>query len=188
MTDTFLIAGLGNPGSEYAHTRHNAGFDAVDALAEQLGVHYWKTQGGALVGKVSWRGFSLVLAKPQSFMNTSGGPVKALCAEYGISPDYLIVIHDELDINPGTIRVKFGGGHAGHNGLRSICDKLGTRDWFRIRCGIGRPPGKMPVVDWVLSRPKHEAEQDFESAVEQAAAATLFLVENGLEKTQQKFN
>lgn len=188
MTDTFLIAGLGNPGSEYAHTRHNAGFDAVDVLAEQLGVHYWKTQGGALVGKVAWHGFSLVLAKPQSFMNTSGGPVKALCTEYSISPDYLIVIHDELDINPGTIRVKFGGGHAGHNGLRSICDKLGTRDWFRIRCGIGRPPGKMPVVDWVLSRPKHEAEQDFESAVEQAAAATLFLVENGLEKTQQKFN
>ena len=121
-------------------------------------------------------------------MNTSGGPVKTLCSTYKVSPDHLVVIHDELDIDSGTIRVKFGGGHAGHNGLRSICDKLGTRDWFRVRCGIGRPPGRMPVADWVLSRPKKEAEQDFAQAVQLAAQATLFLLENGLEKTQQKFN
>ena len=142
MADTFLIVGLGNPGDEYAHTRHNAGFDTVDSLANELGVRYWKTEGGALVGKVSWHDFDLILAKPQSYMNTSGGPVKTLCSTYKVSPDHLVVIHDELDIDSGTIRVKFGGGHAGHNGLRSICDKLGTRDWFRVRCGIGRPPGK----------------------------------------------
>lgn len=188
MADTFLIVGLGNPGDEYAHTRHNAGFDTVDALADELGVRYWKTEDGALVGKVSWHDLDLILAKPQSYMNTSGGPVKTLSFTYKVSPDHLIVIHDELDIDPGTIRVKFGGGHAGHNGLRSICDKLGTRDWFRVRCGIGRPPGRMPVADWVLSRPKKEAEQDFTQAVQLATQATLFLLENGLEKTQQKFN
>ena len=183
-----LIVGLGNPGEEYAHTRHNAGFDTVDKIAEQIGVRYWKSQGGALVGKGTYRGEELVLAKPQSYMNTSGGPVKSLMSTYKVAPDHLIVIHDELDIDPGTIRCKFGGGHAGHNGLRSICDKLGTRDWFRVRCGIGRPPGRMPVADYVLSLPKKEQAEDFAQATDLAAEATLFLVENGLEKTQQKFN
>lgn len=183
-----MIAGLGNPGEEYAHTRHNAGFDTVDKIAEQIGVRYWKSQGGALVGKGTYRGEELVLAKPQSYMNTSGGPVKSLMSTYKVAPDHLIVIHDELDIDPGTIRCKFGGGHAGHNGLRSICDKLGTRDWFRVRCGIGRPPGRMPVADYVLSLPKKEQAEDFAQATDLAAEATLFLVENGLEKTQQKFN
>lgn len=184
----FLIAGLGNPGEEYAHTRHNAGFDTVDKIADQIGVRYWKSQGGALVGKGTYRGQELILAKPQSYMNTSGGPVKSLMATYKVQPDHLIVIHDELDIDPGTIRCKFGGGHAGHNGLRSICDKLGTRDWFRVRCGIGRPPGRMPVADYVLSLPRKEQAEDFAQATGLAAEATLFLVENGLEKTQQKFN
>ncbi len=184
----YLVVGLGNPGEEYAHTRHNAGFDAVDRLAEEVGARYWKSEGGALTAKGTWRGHDVVLAKPQSYMNTSGGPVKTLLKTYGVQPDHLIVIHDELDIDPGTIRVKFGGGHAGHNGLRSICDKLQTRDWFRIRCGIGRPPGRMPVVDWVLSRPKREAEEDFAQACDQASQAALLLMEHGLEKTQQQFN
>ena len=184
----YLIVGLGNPGEEYAHTRHNAGFDTVDALAAEMGVRYWKTEGGALTGKGSWRGHDVVLAKPQSYMNTSGGPVKTLMATYKVSPDQLIVIHDELDIDPGTIRVKFGGGHAGHNGLRSICDKLGTRDWFRVRIGIGRPPGRMSVADYVLSLPRKEAADDFTQAVQLGAKATFYLMEHGLEKTQQEFN
>ena len=121
-------------------------------------------------------------------MNTSGGPVKQLMNTYGVKADHLIVIHDELDIDPGTIRVKFGGGHAGHNGLRSICDKLGTRDWFRVRCGIGRPPGRMPVVDWVLGRPKKEQADDFAQVTHLASQAALGLVTDGLEKTQQRFN
>lgn len=164
-----MIAGLGNPGEEYEHTRHNAGFDTVDALADELGVRYWKNEGGALVGKASYHGHELLLVKPQSFMNTSGGPVSKLMRAYHGDPDHLIVIHDELDIDPGTIRVKFGGGHAGHNGLRSICDKLGTRDWYRVRIGIGRPPGRKPVVDWVLSRPRSKDDTEaFEHAVAQA--------------------
>ena len=120
----FLIAGLGNPGEEYAETRHNAGFRVVDILADEMGVRYWKNECGALTGKGVYRDHDIVLAKPQSFMNVSGGPVKKLCDAYGISPDHLIVIHDELDIDPGTVRVKFGGGHAGHNGLRSICEQI----------------------------------------------------------------
>lgn len=184
----FLIVGLGNPGEEYEHTRHNAGFDTIDLVAEEVGVRYWKTECGALTGKGVWRDNDLVLAKPQSFMNTSGGPVKQLMNAYGVPADHLIVVHDELDIDPGTIRVKFGGGHAGHNGLRSICDKLGTRDWFRVRIGIGRPPGRMQVVDWVLSRPKKDAAEDFAAATDRGAQAALSLVTDGLEKTQQAFN
>ena len=184
----FLIVGLGNPGEEYEHTRHNAGFDTVDKIAAEIGVRYWKNARGALTGKGAYHDIDVVLAKPQSYMNTSGGPVKQLMNAYGVSPDHLVVIHDELDIDPGTIRVKFGGGHAGHNGLRSICDKLGTRDWFRVRCGIGRPPGRMPVADYVLSLPKKDAADDFAQATDLGCEAALFLIEHGLEKTQQKFN
>lgn len=184
----FLIVGLGNPGEEYEHTRHNAGFDTVDEIAAEIGVRYWKNECGALTGKGAYHDIDVVLAKPQSYMNTSGGPVKQLMNAYGVSPDHLVVIHDELDIDPGTIRVKFGGGHAGHNGLRSICDKLGTRDWFRVRCGIGRPPGRMPVADYVLSIPKKDAADDFAQATDLGCEAALFLIEHGLEKTQQKFN
>lgn len=184
----FLIVGLGNPGDEYEHTRHNAGFDTVDKIAAEIGVRYWKNECGALTGKGAYHDIDVVLAKPQSYMNTSGGPVKQLMNAYGVSPDHLVVIHDELDIDPGTIRVKFGGGHAGHNGLRSICDKLGTRDWFRVRCGIGRPPGRMPVADYVLSLPEKDAADDFAQATDLGCEAALFLIEHGLEKTQQKFN
>lgn len=184
----YLIVGLGNPGEEYAHTRHNAGFDTIALIAEEIGVHYWKSECGAKTGKGTYHGEDVVLAMPQSYMNTSGGPVKQLCTTYKVDPDHLIVIHDELDIDPGTIRIKFGGGHAGHNGLRSICDKLATRDWYRVRCGIGRPPGRMNVADYVLSLPKKEAADDFAQATGLAAEATLFLIENGLAKAQQKYN
>ena len=172
----WLIVGLGNPGAEYVGTRHNAGFKTVDALGEELGANYWKTECGCLTAKVKLDGMQLVLAKPQSFMNLSGGPVKKACAQYGVQPDHLVVIHDELDIPAGDVRVKFGGGHAGHNGLRSICDTLGTRDWHRVRVGIGRPPGKMNPADFVLSVPKAEALETFEQAVETAASRTREVV------------
>ena len=184
----FLIVGLGNPGEEYEHTRHNAGFDTVDKIASEIGVRYWKNECGALTGKGAYHDTDVVLAKPQSYMNTSGGPVKQLMNAYGVSPDCLVVIHDELDIDPGTIRVKHGGGLAGHNGLKSIADKLQTKDWTRIRVGIGRPPGRMPVVDWVLGRPKKDGWDDFVQGTHLASEAALFYLENGLEKTQQRFN
>ena len=184
----YMIAGLGNPGEEYEHTRHNAGFDTVDALADELGVRYWKNEGGALVGKASYRGHELLLVKPQSFMNLSGGPTSKLCKEYDCPVEELIVIHDELDIDPCTVKVKKGGGHAGHNGLKSIIEKCGSRDFLRVRTGIGRPPGRMSVVDFVLGTPKKDAKDDFDQACQRAAEAVESLLEKGLARTQDVFN
>lgn len=186
MTD-FVIVGLGNPGDEYARTRHNAGFLAVDRIAEAARAHYWKSECGSLTAKVEWRGSQLVLAKPQSFMNVVGGPVKQLLKTYGVQPDHLIVIHDDLELPAGEVRVKNGGGHGGHNGLRSIGDKLCTRDWLRVRCGIGRPPGRMKVADYVLSEPRRDAADAFEQAVDAGAQAALSLVEVGFDRTQRRF-
>lgn len=187
-SDRYLIVGLGNPGPEYEHTRHNAGFDTVDLIAREVGATYWKTECGALVARGVHRDIDLVLAKPQSFMNTSGGPIKRVCDAYGIMPANMIVIHDDLDIEPGNVRVKFGGGHAGHNGLRSLCNKLGTRDYYRIRIGIGRPPGRMDSADYVLSAPRKDELADFEYACGRGEQATLFLIDKGLEAAQQEFN
>lgn len=176
-----MVAGLGNPGEEYAQTRHSAGFCSVDALARQAGVSYWKNQLGAEVAIINVADAEaeggrreVVLVKPQSFMNTSGGPISKLCREYGIAANEVLVIHDELDIPEGDVRVKVGGGHAGHNGLRSIIDKLGSRDFSRIRVGIGEPPGRMQVADFVLKqfRPK-EAEAFAETCGRAADAAGL---------------
>lgn len=179
-----MVAGLGNPGEEYADTRHNAGFKAVDVLASQAGVSYWKNQAGAEVALINVNDpeaeggkREVVLVKPQSYMNTSGGPISKLCAQYKVKPEELLVIHDELDIPAGDVRVKVGGGHAGHNGLRSIIDKLGSRDFSRIRVGIDNPPGRMPVADFVLKqfRPK-ELEEFDETCARAADAAALALV------------
>lgn len=187
----YLIVGLGNPGDDYAHTRHNAGFDTIDLLASRWGANYWKNACGAMVAKVTPRelgGEEVILAKPQSFMNLSGGPVSKLMKEYGVGPDSTIVIHDDLDLMPGTIRVKQGGGHAGHNGLKSIVAKTGTKDFIRVRVGIGRPPGRMPVIDFVLQAPKKDAQIEFEQACDLAAQACVSLIVDGLEKTQNAFN
>jgi PTH1 family peptidyl-tRNA hydrolase len=187
----YLIVGLGNPGDEYAHTRHNAGFDALDLLADAWGVSYWKNKCGALVAEVRpamLDGQEVVLVKPQSFMNLSGAPVSKLMKEYKIEPQHVIVIHDDLDLDPGSIRVKQGGGHAGHNGLRSIIDKCGSREFNRIRIGIGRPPGKMPVVDFVLARPRKEALEELEHGCCRASEACASLIRDGLAKTQNTFN
>ena len=178
-----MVAGLGNPGDEYADTRHNAGFKAIDELARQANVTYWKNQLGAEVASIQVHDpdaeggrREVLLVKPQSYMNTSGGPISKLCAQHKISADELLVIHDELDIPEGDVRVKVGGGHAGHNGLRSIIDKMGSRDFSRIRVGIGNPPGRMAVADFVLKqfRPKElEAFQDACNRAADAAGLTL---------------
>lgn len=182
-----MVAGLGNPGEEYADTRHNAGFKTVDELARQAGVTYWKNQSGAEVAVINVNDAQaeggkreVVLVKPQSFMNTSGGPISKLCAAYRIKPEELLVIHDELDIPAGDVRVKVGGGHAGHNGLRSIIDKLGSRDFSRIRVGIGNPPGRMAVADYVLKRFRPKELEEFEATCAQAAEAAALAVTRGV--------
>lgn len=182
-----MVAGLGNPGDEYENTRHNAGFKAIDELARQAGVTYWKTQLGAEVAVIQVHDpdadgarREVVLVKPQSYMNTSGGPISKLCAQYQVSMEELLVIHDELDIPEGDVRVKVGGGHAGHNGLRSIIDKMGGRDFSRIRVGIGNPPGRMPVADFVLKQFRPKELDEFEATCARAADAAGLALTQGV--------
>ncbi len=182
-----MVAGLGNPGEEYAETRHNAGFKAIDELARQAGVSYWKNQAGAEVAIIQVNDSEaengkreVVLVKPQSYMNTSGGPISKLCAQYKISAEELLVIHDELDIPAGDVRVKVGGGHAGHNGLRSIIDKMGSRDFSRIRVGIGNPPGRMAVADFVLKQLRAREAEDFTDTTFRAAEAAATALTRGV--------
>ena len=182
-----MVAGLGNPGEEYARTRHNAGFCAVDELARQANVTYWKNQSGAEVASIQVNDSDaeggkreVLLVKPQSYMNTSGGPISKLCAAHKIRPEELLVIHDELDIPAGHVRVKVGGGHAGHNGLRSIIDKLGSRDFSRIRVGIGDPPGRMAVADFVLKQLRAREAEEFDDAAFRAAEAAALALTRGV--------
>ena len=182
-----MVAGLGNPGDEYAATRHNAGFHSIDLLAQQAGVSYWKNQLGAEVATINVNDASaeggkreVVLVKPQSYMNTSGGPISKLCAQYKISAEELLVIHDELDIPEGDVRVKVGGGHAGHNGLRSIIDKMGSRDFSRIRVGIGMPPGRMPVADYVLKQLRAKEAEEFDVTCARAAEVAALAITRGV--------
>ena len=170
-----LIVGLGNPGKEYARTRHNIGFAAVDELARRGGVSYWKNRSGAEVAAVRMRGaegpVDVLLAKPQAFMNVSGGPISKLCREEHISPTEVLVVHDELDLPEGEVRGKFGGGLNAHNGLRSLADKLKTRDFGRVRCGIGRPPGRMEPANYVLKQLKGADLEAFDLTAARAADA-----------------
>ena len=182
-----MIAGLGNPGEEYAQTRHNAGFKAIDELARQANVTYWKNQAGAEVASIKVNDAEaedgkreVVLVKPQSYMNTSGGPISKLCAQYKVSVEELLVIHDELDIPAGDVRIKVGGGHAGHNGLRSIIDKMGSRDFSRVRVGIGNPPGRMPVADFVLKQLRSREAEDFDETTVRAAEAAATALTRGV--------
>lgn len=182
-----MVAGLGNPGDEYENTRHNAGFKSIDVLAAQAGVTYWKNQLGALVATIQVHDpeaeggrREVLLVKPQSFMNTSGGPISKLCAQNIITVEELLVIHDELDIPEGDVRVKVGGGHAGHNGLRSIIDKMGSRDFSRIRVGIGNPPGRMAVADFVLKQFRPKELEDFENTCARAADAAGLALTQGV--------
>jgi len=183
-----LIAGLGNPGPEYEDTRHNAGFMALDKVADELRARYWKNECGALVAHVKYQGEDLLLAKPQAFMNTSGGPISKLAAQYKVAPEEILVIHDDLDLEPGTLRVKVGGGHGGHNGLKSIHAKLGSNAYLRVKIGIGHPPGRKPVTDYVLQAPKGEEAEVFGAAVNTAADAALCVLEEGPQKAMNKFN
>ena len=159
---------------------------AVDTHC-QAGVTYWKNQAGAEVALININDAEeeggkrqIVLVKPQSYMNTSGGPISKLCREYKIKAEELLVIHDELDIPAGDVRVKVGGGHAGHNGLRSIIDKMGSRDFSRIRTGIGNPPGKMAVADYVLKQLRAREAEDFQDTCARAADAAGLAIVRGV--------
>lgn len=183
-----MIVGLGNPGPEYQHTRHNAGFMAVDLLGENLRATYWKDEGGAKTALVRLGEDDLVLVKPQTYVNASGGAVKRLLSSHEVPLGSLIVVHDDLDLPPSSVRVKRGGGHGGHNGLRSLNEELGSGEYVRVRIGIGRPPGRMDPADFVLQPLRGEAAEDLEAVIPTAAQAVMHVLEHGVESAMREYN
>ena len=191
MSDAWLIVGLGNPGPEYEKTRHNIGQMVVDELAREVGGSFKKhSKASAVVveGRLGFGGPKVILMKSLGYMNTSGGPVSAVAKFYGIDPDHIIVVHDELDIPFDTIKLKIGGGEGGHNGLRDITKALGTKDYYRVRTGIGRPPGRMDTADFVLKPFSSTEAKDLPFLISNAADATMMLVKEGLLATQQRYH
>lgn len=185
---TRLVVGLGNPGLEYELTRHNAGFLTVDLLAENLRANYWKDEAGAKVAVVRLGDDDLALAKPLTFMNVSGRSVKRLSDAYGIAVADLVVVHDDIDLSAGAVRAKNGGGHGGHNGLRSLSEALGSGDYMRVRVGVGRPPGRMDPADFVLQPLRGEAAEDFLALIPTAAQCVMHILEHGIDSAMREYN
>lgn len=183
-----MVIGLGNPGAEYENTRHNAGFMVVDLLAENLRVSYWKDEAGARVGLVRFGDDDLALVKPQTFMNLSGKAAAKLARAHEVDVGEIVVVHDDLDLPEETVRVKRGGGHGGHNGLRSLVDALGTGDFLRVRLGIGRPPGRQDPADYVLEPMRREVAERLADMVPHAAQAVLHVLEHGVESAMREYN
>lgn len=190
--EPWLVVGLGNPGPAYAGNRHNVGAMVVDELARRAGSALRRHKARATVaqtrlgGSGGAYGHRVVVAVPQSYMNESGGPVKALLGFFKIVPERLVVIHDDLDIDAGVIRLKKGGGEGGHNGLRSISKALGTRDYHRVRIGIGRPPGRMDPADFVLRDFSALERRELPFVIDAATEAVAALVTLGLSSAQQR--
>jgi peptidyl-tRNA hydrolase, PTH1 family len=187
-TERWLVAGLGNPGSEYAGNRHNCGFMVADVLAARMSAPFKRDRSRARVATGRLAGCPVTLAKPQTFMNLSGRPVAALRTFYKVPADRIVVIHDELDIPFGAIRLKQGGGDNGHNGLRSVTAALGTRDYLRVRVGIGRPPGRMDPADFVLHDFSAAERKALPDVLERCADAVEVLMQRGLAVAQNEFH
>ncbi len=186
--ETFLVVGLGNPGKQYAGNRHNAGAMVADVLTRRVNGSYKSHKAGADIVESRYADARVVLAKPRSYMNLSGGATAGLARFFSIEPGHIIAVHDELDLPSSTIRVKLGGGEGGHNGLRSISSAIGTRDYLRVRFGIGRPPGRMDAADFVLRDFSAAERKDLEVDLESAADAVELLIEYGLEATQNRLH
>ncbi|MFF4792826.1 MULTISPECIES: aminoacyl-tRNA hydrolase [unclassified Streptomyces] len=191
--DPWLIVGLGNPGPEYAMNRHNVGFMTVDLLADRIGGRFkraGKAQAQVVEGRIGPPGPEsrrVVLVKPMSFMNLSGGPVNALRDFYKVPLANIVAVHDELDIDYGVLRLKLGGGDNGHNGLKSMTKAMGP-DYHRVRFGIGRPPGRMQVADFVLKDFASAERKELDYFVDRAADSVECLLAEGLERAQSAYN
>jgi peptidyl-tRNA hydrolase, PTH1 family len=178
-----LFVGLGNPGPEYEATRHNAGFWWVDALARELKVNLVADRGyHGQVARANVHGQTVWLLEPQTFMNLSGKSVAALARFYKIAPEEMLVVHDELDVVPGQAKLKFGGSHAGHNGLRDIHAQLGTGDYWRLRIGVGHPGVKAEVINWVLKKPSPEQRAAMEECISRTIKAVPALLAGEMDK------
>ena len=183
----YVIAGLGNPGKEYEKTRHNMGFLVLDRISEEHGIPLSRAKHDALIGKGSIAGRQVMLVKPQTYMNESGRSLGAILRYYGLEPDRLIVIYDDMDLEPGAIRIRKKGSAGSHNGMRSIISHLGGDDFPRIRVGIGRPS----YADWkdfVLGKVSAEEGGKIEEAVKMAADAAVDILKNGIDRTMNRYN
>jgi len=189
LSNTFLVVGLGNPGPNYALNRHNVGQMLLDVVAARFGETFKAHKSNALVAEVKIIGGpKLILAKPLSFMNLSGGPTSSLMSFYKLDPESLIVAHDELDIPPATFKLKQGGGHGGHNGIRDIISALDTNDFARVRLGIGRPPGSSDAADYVLKNFSGSEKTELAVTLELAADALEEIALNGIVAAQGKYH
>ena len=186
--DLWVVLGLGNPGPTYAGNRHNAGFLVLDLLADRVGGRFKAAMGRADVVEGRLGGQRVVLAKPKSYMNESGGPVASLRDFYKVPVERIVVVHDELDIPYGTLRLKAGGGDNGHNGLKSLTRSLGSRDYLRVRVGIGRPPGRQDPADYVLKDFAAAERKELPFHVDRAADAVEALLTGPLEAAQNVFH
>jgi len=187
----WLVVGLGNPGPAYAGTRHNVGYLVVDELARRIGGRLRAHKSGraeVLEGRLGIGGPRVVLGRARSYMNESGGPVRALLSFYKVPPERLVLVHDELDLAFETLRVKCGGGDNGHNGLRSVRSALGTGEFNRVRVGVGRPPGRQSPADFVLAPYTSVERTVLPAQVDRAADAVEMLLLEGVEAAQQRFN
>ncbi len=186
--ERWLVVGLGNPGPEYVANRHNAGAMVAELVAARIGARFKRHRARADVAEGRLAGPQVTVAKPRAFMNLSGGPVAALRDFYKISPDRIVVVHDELDIPFGTLRVRLNGGDGGHNGLRSVTSALGTSDYYRVRFGIGRPPGQMDPASFVLRDFSPAERRELPLLIGLAADAVETLLQDGLIAAQNIFN
>ncbi len=187
--DRWLVAGLGNPPTEYAGTRHNVGAEAVEAIAASAGSTLARNRrAGSRTAEVRLGGAAVVLAVPDGYMNTSGGPVGRTAAWYRVPPERLVICHDDLDLPLGALRVKRGGGHAGHNGLRDVDRVLGTREYLRVRIGVGRPPGSTAAAQHVLRAFGAEERATVATVLREVGAVVTSLVADGLEATQNRWH
>lgn len=186
--DLFLVVGLGNPGPGYAGNRHNAGFRVLDLLAERAGSRFKAHKGRADLVEGQLAGQRVLLAKPKSYMNTSGGPVASLRDFFKVPVERIVVVHDELDLPFATLRLKRGGGDNGHNGLRSLSTCLGSRDYLRVRFGIGRPPGRQDPADFVLKDFSAAERKELPFLIDRAADGVAALLTGTLEAAQNVFH
>ena len=187
--DTWLIVGLGNPGKEYERTRHNAGFRAIDALADALCCKIDKLKFQGLYGQTAYQGKKLLLLKPQTFMNSSGRSVLQLSAYFHIPPQKIIVLFDDISLEPGRLRIRADGSAGGHNGIKSIISELGSQDFPRVKIGVGaKPHPQQDLADWVLSNFGANEEKALSSALPKAGEAALSIIEKGVPESANRFN
>ena len=184
----YIIVGLGNPGKKYEHTRHNAGFEVIDILADRMGINVEESKHKGLLGRGMLEGQKVVLVKPQTFMNLSGECVREVADFYKAAEDEIIVIYDDISLDPGQLRIRAKGSAGGHNGIKNIIAQLGTQVFPRVKVGVGEKPRMMDLADYVLSHFTREEQGKMDDAFKEAADAVAMMVSQGLEPAMNKYN